>query len=320
MLSLSVTFSSCGKSAIEGYEWLEGEWEGYSEYGDWGKVVITSSSYKFVSSNSNESIDDINTVEKSPISISLTSNYIIGEDVLALDKDNPLIVIDDSNQQLYILMGEYSRVILNKKPVYDNITITYTTYDNKKIKPYKKSQFKRCIKSHTYENGEGVIVLKSGIAAINNESFKNCNTLVSITIPEGIMSIGDSAFEGCSALEEISISESVTAIEGGVFYKCISLENIVIPDGVNSIGGSAFQSSGIKSIIIGKNVTQIGGWAFAECLNLKEIICQSSNPPYTDKTFEKITRTPQIYVPRNSVYAYRRADEWKKFSDSIMGY
>lgn len=320
-LGLGVMFSSCGKNAIEGYEWLEGEWEGYSDYDEWGKIIITSNSYKFVCSNTKESIEDISKAEKLPISIGIEDNYILGEDVLALDKNNPLIVIDDSNQQLYILTGEFSRIILNKKPVYDNITITYTTYDNKKINPYKESKFKKSIKSHTYENGEGIIVLKSGISTINNESFKDCKNLVDITIPMGLTSIGDGAFERCSALENISISSSVTSIGKGAFYKCFALKNIAIPEGVTSIGGSAFQSCGIKEIIIGKNVTQIGGWIFSECYNLEKIICQSSNPPIcTENTFDKLTRIPHIYVPREGVSAYRRADGWKEYANYIRGF
>lgn len=119
MLGISIVFSSCGnpKCAIEGYEWLEGEWVGYSGYSDeddWGKIIIAPNSYKMVYSYTNNSLEEIDTAEELPIAIKQVENYITGTDVLALDKENSLIGIDVPSQRVYIILGEYSCLYLEK--------------------------------------------------------------------------------------------------------------------------------------------------------------------------------------------------------------
>ena len=94
ILSISINLScSAQQNAIKGYEWLEGEWEGYVN-DDWGKIIITPSTYKMVYCFSNKSMDEIASAEEVPISIGNHNSYIVGNEILALDKDNPIIGID----------------------------------------------------------------------------------------------------------------------------------------------------------------------------------------------------------------------------------
>ena len=114
ILSMSINLScSAQQNAIKGYEWLEGEWEGYVN-DDWGKIIITPSTYKMVYCFSNKSMDEIASAEEVPISIGNHNSYIVGNEILALDKDNPIIGIDVKKQQLYIILGEYNSLYLQK--------------------------------------------------------------------------------------------------------------------------------------------------------------------------------------------------------------
>lgn len=115
ILGIGIIFSMCSNktNAIEGYEWLEGEWVGYSD-DDWGKIIVTRNTYKIAYSYNNENIEDITTEKERPINIKKEDNYIIGDKILALDKENSVIGIDESQRQLYIILGEYRSMYLQK--------------------------------------------------------------------------------------------------------------------------------------------------------------------------------------------------------------
>ena len=55
---------------------------------------------------------------------------------------------------------------------------------------------------------------------IGGEAFKDCTSLVSVTIPNGVTEIGRWAFNGCVNLTSITIPNSVTKIENAAFYDC----------------------------------------------------------------------------------------------------
>ncbi len=64
------------------------------------------------------------------------------------------------------------------------------------------------------------------IEAIGDSAFKNCTSIISVSIPESVTSIGDYAFESCTGLASIDIPDSVTSIGEYAFYNCSSLTEI----------------------------------------------------------------------------------------------
>ncbi len=107
--------------------------------------------------------------------------------------------------------------------------------------------------------------------------FKDCNKLVSITVPESITDLGSYAFSGCSSLSSVILPSGITAIGSYTFQKCSSLESVEIPSNVTFIGQEAFSDCGmLRSIVLPSEVTAIADDAFFRCGLLESIELPSS--------------------------------------------
>ena len=206
------------------------------------------------------------------------------------------------------------------------------------------------IVSHTYENGKGIIkcdgditiiteafcecttltnvIIPNSVISIGFEAFGICTSLTNITIPNSVIEIGDYAFGSCESLTSVTIPDSVTLIGEDAFGCCTSLKEVRIGNSVRIIDGEAFfLCTSLTSLIIPSSVTSIGDYAFGDCTSLIEVYCKSTTPPAagnhilhyrSNDIYESITC--KIYVPRNSVEAYKSAQHWSGYASDIVGY
>ena len=144
--------------------------------------------------------------------------------------------------------------------------------------------------------------------------------LTEYSIPNSVTSIGDYALYYCSGLISLTIPDSVTSIGEGSFSNCKSLLNITIPDSVTSIGTTPFwQCNSLRKITIGSNIATIGHQTFETGCSHTNWFCRSTTPPkISDLWF--MCQICKIYVPRQSVNAYKSADGWKDYAKYIEGY
>ena len=136
-------------------------------------------------------------------------------------------------------------------------------------------------------------------------------------IPNSVTSIWNTAFSDCQSLTSIEIPNSVTSIGDGVFAACTNLTSVTIPNSVTSIGTGAFHfCESLVSVTIGNNVTSIGGWAFYGCSDLTAITCEATIPPVCgEDVFGEVDKSIPLYVPKESINAYKNADQWKDFTN-----
>ena len=166
--------------------------------------------------------------------------------------------------------------------------------------------------SHWDTDGDGELNYSeaASVTSLGNY-FKNNSAITSFNELQyfiGLSSIGDNAFSGCSGLT-----------------------SIILPNSIKWIGSSAFNGcSGLTgSLTIPNSVTQIGYRAFYDCCSIDEIIMLSTTPP-TLGTDVFCTTNPNftIYVPYESLNAYKTANNWNyyepyikpMFSPSVAGY
>jgi hypothetical protein len=204
--------------------------------------------------------------------------------------------------------------------------IWYISTDGKVVTPYRTKVFGANIVSNTYENGMGVIKFDAPVTLIGEHAFNECNSLASVTIPNSVTTIGEHAFASCDNLTSVTIPDSVTKIEDYAFYYCYSLTSVTIPDRVTWIGNSAFaRCESLISVTIGDSVEYILNFAFCDCNSLASVYCKATTPPrlsdcvfqyyvypediYYDEGYYSNLNC-RIYVPVESVEAYRNADKW----------
>ena len=133
-------------------------------------------------------------------------------------------------------------------------------------------------------------------------------------------SIAQLVFDSCTSLTSVNIPNSVTTIDGNAFRGCNGLTSVTIPNSVTSIDYSAFEScSGLTSVTIPNSVTVIGNYAFSGCRGLTSVTIQATIPPTLGGTsvFNNTNNCP-IYVPAESVDAYKTATNWSSLADRIQ--
>ncbi|MBE6197044.1 MAG: hypothetical protein E7137_08190 [Rikenellaceae bacterium] len=187
--------------------------------------------------------------------------------------------------------------------------IWYTSDDGEVVKPESTNQFGATLQSNTYTNGKGVMLFDGPVTEIGYKAFFYCTSLSKITIPNSVTSIGCEAFSNCINLTSITIPDSVTSIAEYAFVECASL----------------------KWVTIGNGVTSIGYEAFFYCNGLTSVYCKPTTPPglvlttTVDGThtywggFSGAKKLKTIYVPEESVEAYKTAIGWGEYANYIFG-
>ena len=121
--------------------------------------------------------------------------------------------------------------------------------------------------------------------------------LESLVIQEGVTNIKESAFNTCRSLASVSLPSSLIVIERDAFYGCRSLQGLTIPE----------------------NVTSIEARAFAGCSALTDLIVKAVTPPtLASSAFAGMPGNVNIYVPANSVDAYKTASGWSSWEQCIQ--
>jgi hypothetical protein len=107
---------------------------------------------------------------------------------------------------------------------------------------------------------------------------------------------------------------TVTGIGPYAFVRCAALTNVEIPSSVTVIGYVSFRfCSSLECIKIPASVKEIGWLAFADCTSAEFITCDNPIPPSIDSTAFEGDKILAIYVPSESVKAYKAADVWKEY-------
>lgn len=180
------------------------------------------------------------------------------------------------------------------------------------------------------------------ITEIRGWTFSDCKSLTSVVLPNSLTTIGDTAFSGCTALTSVTMGNNVTTLERYAFFNCgitnitlpntleyigtvalrgLAITTINIPDSVITMDIGAFSwNSNLNTVIIGSGITDIGNECFNACNNVLSVTINATDVPTLggDNVFGSVRDTLNIYVPADSVDAYKAAEYWSRYADRIQ--
>ena len=183
--------------------------------------------------------------------------------------------------------------------------------------------------------------LKAG-AFWRGTGINNLLPLVSFTLPKSVRTIQSYAFK-LTALESFNLPNTVTAITDGgqVFYQCRNLtaftfesgstiqkftpslyntkiKTISIPNSVKEVGDIQANLS-LTAITLGTGVTKIQSAAFDNSISLVNVTIRATTPPTVTNNSSPFGNYPpqHIYVPANSVSAYKTTSPWSSMANII---
>ena len=181
-----------------------------------------------------------------------------------------------------------------------------------KVTKIDQSTFYGCTNMTTVE-------IPNSVAFIEYAAFRDCSGLTDIILPDSLTSIGQNAFQDCYGLQSITIPSSVSDFGSGAFRGCYGITKVTILDGVTSLGSSAFSGCyGIESVTLPESISLIGDGAFNSCSGLSSISVLASTPPSIGTNSFRNTNNCPIYVPAESVEAYKSAEYWSDYASRIQ--
>lgn len=149
---------------------------------------------------------------------------------------------------------------------------------------------------YSYNNTIRSIAFPDGLTRITG-NFDSDNNLASVTFPTSLQSIGNRTFQGCKALTSVELNEGLTTLGYQIWRNCTSLRTVILPSTLTNSDNSNFNG----------------------CTALESIICKAVNPPRIYAAFwDGAPSAVNIYVPAESVDAYKAATGWSARADYIQ--
>ncbi len=193
------------------------------------------------------------------------------------------------------------------------------------------------------------ITLKEGLEHIEGNAFADCRLLETITFPNSLKTVGSYAFSFTAWYNNqpnggvyagnvfykykgdipentsFVIKEGTVSISPDAFIKenrriDYGLVAVAIPNSVEIIGEYAFsQCRALRSVNIPSRVTTIESYAFSYCKSLTSVTSEIVEPLSlpSDVFFNASVANATLYVPAESVEAYKNADQWKNFGQIL---
>lgn len=115
-------------------------------------------------------------------------------------------------------------------------------------------------------------------------------------------------------LRDVVLPPQMRATEHGAFYGT-AVDTVILPDSMEIVGDYTYAyCDSLRVLCFGPKVRMVGNYSFTECSNLHEVTVLAAEPPDVQPTaFFKLPPTAVLYVPEQSLEAYRNHPVWGQF-------
>lgn len=166
------------------------------------------------------------------------------------------------------------------------------------------------------ENSLKKLTVGSNVTAIQANEFNYCHALSEIIFEEGVQTIGNYAFSG-NKCKTITLPSTITQLGNNSFNDCSELESISIQEGCTRLSQECLRDNPkLTELVIPSTVTYVGKWCFTSS-GIKELTVKATTPPSTGGVLG-LADDCIIYVPAESVDAYKAASGWSNYADKIQ--
>lgn len=152
-----------------------------------------------------------------------------------------------------------------------------------------------------------------GIGKESGSSFFDCAKLSLTKLPDSLVTLGGSSFANTSiAITEIKGAVNLDATSA--FKGCNSIKTLTIEEGCKKIGYWTFAfCDGLTDIDLPSTIETIGA-SFNYSNNIKTLAIHATTPPAMGSALPSACT---IYVPDDSLEAYKAATGWSNFATQI---
>lgn len=128
-------------------------------------------------------------------------------------------------------------------------------------------------------------------------------------------------------LAKIEVYDTVTELDPtsgffdppATFMLLTGLKELIIPDSISVIPHSlCWACEALETVKLGSGITEIQNSAFDQAFELTTFICMAETPPTLGGIVFPSDSTFNIYVPDNSVSAYKSATGWSNYASNIF--
>ena len=160
------------------------------------------------------------------------------------------------------------------------------------------------------------------ITMLPDSSFYQYGFLESVELPDGLVYIGDSCFSACLALKSIDIPAAVEQIGVTAFSGCTFLEHVngLGDCKITTLPSRCFQNCvNLTEAELPSTVTAMNAGCFNNCSQLQSLTIKATTPPTLGTNALNNTHADlKIYVPADSVEAYKAASGWSAYATKIQ--
>ena len=142
--------------------------------------------------------------------------------------------------------------VLIAEDAFSSMSITSVTLPNSLVY-INENAFRLC-------SSLSSVTFGSSLLEIDDNAFEN-SVITQLQLPDALTRIGAFAFSGCQKIVSVSFGSGLQTIEDNAFYNCKRLTSVVIPDNVTTIKDDAFEGCQVLTdITIGKAVVDMDIW------------------------------------------------------------